>query len=71
MVLEEERAPLSSEIKRLGVDFGSHARHVPTRFRLGRTPTETEPFVILFLMVPYGLNSGFIAVTLPYVLVGH
>lgn len=31
----------------------------------------TEPFIILFLVLPYGVSSGFASVTLPFVLIQH
>jgi MFS family permease len=31
----------------------------------------TKPFVVLFLVLPYGISSGFVSVTLPFLLVQH
>jgi MFS transporter, PAT family, beta-lactamase induction signal transducer AmpG len=38
---------------------------------LANKRTKTAPLTILFLVMPYGINLGFISVTLPYILTHH
>src|SRR5438046_3215100 len=35
-----------------------------------RDRDSTSPFVFFFLVLPYGISSGFVSITLPFVLVG-
>src|SRR5439155_21975069 len=35
-----------------------------------RDRESTHPFVFFFLVLPYGISSGFVSITLPFVLVG-
>ncbi|MDB5285293.1 MAG: Major Facilitator Superfamily protein [Mucilaginibacter sp.] len=34
-------------------------------------PCQTAPYLIFFLVLPYGISSGFVSVTLPFLLVQH
>src|SRR5438045_9795047 len=34
------------------------------------TRESTKPFTFFFLVLPYGISSGFVSITLPFVLVG-
>ncbi len=34
-------------------------------------PHHTAPFLILLLVLPYGISAGFVSVTLPFLLVQH